>query len=401
MAASQYVDTPGYNAVLFRDTYTNLTKSEGLLDRAHEWFQNTDAEWKGEPKYYLFPSGARIWFSYLDGPLDHFNHQGAAYQFVGADEVVGIRENQIIYVAFSRCRRKKLKSYKKDLQELTNYTKEETDVFYEQYKQIPLRFRCASNPPTAEQLVRGAWVKKRYVDKNTRGSRIFVPAGLDDNPHLEKEEYVESLKHLDPITRAQLLEGDWNIKVKGRMFDRSWFHIVDQAPTSARRVRHWDPAHTEPSTKNPDPDWFAGCKMSKTEQGLVYIENVRRWQKTPLSSKNAVLQQAKMDGKETEIIIEREPSAGTTLVDDYIRLLGGFVCKGKSPQGQGSKRERAMAFASYAEAGNIYLINGSWVEDFLQELEVFPDGTHDDQIDAASGAFNELMDGGTINIRWI
>jgi hypothetical protein len=174
MAALQYVDIPGYNAVLFRDTYQNLTKAEGLLDRAHSWLQNTDAQWKGEQKYYLFPSGARIWFSYLDGPLDHFNHQGAEYQFVGIDEVVNVRENQAVYVGFSRCRKVNADSYKNDLKRLTDYNEKEIHRFYQQYKQIPLRFRSASNPPTAEQLAKGAWVKSRYVDKATRGDRVFI-----------------------------------------------------------------------------------------------------------------------------------------------------------------------------------------------------------------------------------
>jgi len=405
MAALQYVDIPGYNAVLFRDTYANLSKSEGLLDRAHEWLQNTDAAWNAEKKFYRFPSGARVWFSYLDGPLDHFNHQGAAYQFVGVDEVVNVRENQAIYVGFSRCRKLTAEIYRKNLARTTDYSKEEIQYYYEQYTQIPLRFRAASNPPTAEQLAKGSWVKKRYVDEDTRGDRIFIPAGIDDNPALDKDEYVKSLMHLDPVTRAQLLKGDWLIRVKGRMFDRSWFHIIDQAPLDGRKVRFWDPAHTEPSTKKnkagtTDPDWFCGCKQSMSENGLVYIENMRRWRKTPLSSKQAVQAQAKLDGRQTEIVIEREPAAGTNLIDDYIRLLAGFVCKGyTSPKGY--KNEQAMAFASYAEAGNVYIVNGPWVEEFLDELEVYPDGLHDDQLRSAIGAFHELTGQGTTNIRWL
>ena len=404
MAALQYVDIPGYNALLIRDTYTNLVKPEGLLTRAHEWLYNSDAHWKGDQKQYIFPSGATISFSYLDGPQDHFNHMGAAYQFVGIDEIVSIRENQATFL-FSRMRSRDAESYKADLKVLTEFNDQEIESFYQQYKSIPLRFRAASNPPLAEQIARGEWVKKRYVTKTTRGDRIFIPAGLDDNPHLNKEEYLTSLNRLDPITREQLLKGDWNIRVKGRMFDRSWFHIVDQAPAEARRVRFWDPAHTEPATKKnqagtTDPDWFAGCKGGVTEQKLFYIENVRKWRKTPLASKHAVKQQAELDGRQTAIVMEREPAAGVNLIDDYTRLLAGFVFRGYiSPKGY--KNDQAMALASYAEAGNVYIVNGPWVEDFLDEIEVYPDGLHDDQLRAVVGAFNELMGSGTTNIRWL
>jgi predicted phage terminase large subunit-like protein len=189
------------------------------------------------------------------------------------------------------------------------------------------------------------------------------------------------------------------------MFDRSWFHIVDQAPAEARRVRFWDPAHTEPSTKKnkagtTDPDWFSGTKASMTEQKLVYIENVRRWRKTPLASKQAVKQQAELDGRSVAIIIEREPAAGINLIDDYIRLLAGFAVKGyTSPKGY--KNDQAMALASYAEAGNVYIVNGPWVEDFLDEIEVYPDGLHDDQLRSCVGAFHELTGLGETNVRWL
>ena len=36
------------------------------------------------------------------------------------------------------------------------------------------------------------------------------------------------------------------------------------------------------------------------------------------------------------------------------------------------------------------LVRGSWNEDYLQELESFPYGAHDDQVDASAVAFNEL-----------
>lgn len=404
MASLQYVDTPGYNAVILRDTYQNLNKPEGLMTRAHSWLKNSDAHWNGEAKRYEFPSGATLSFSYLDGPLDHFNHQGAEYQFIGIDEIVNIRENQAIYM-FSRLRIKSPESYKEELKILTDYSEKQIESYYQQYKNIPLRFRAAANPPTSEQLAKGSWVKKRYIDPETRGDRIFMPASLLDNPHVDHKKYIESLNKLDPITRAQLLKGDWNIRVKGRMFDRSWFHTVDQPPAKARRIRFWDPAHTEPAVKKntagtTDPDYFAGCKGSVTEQKLFYIENIRKWRKTPLASKQAVKNQAVIDGRETQIVIEREPAAGINLVDDYIRLLAGFVCKGyTSPKGY--KNDQAMALASYAEAGNVYIVNGPWVEEFLDELEVYPDGLHDDQLRAVVGAFNELIGIATTNIRWL
>src|SRR5208282_4891029 len=45
---------------------------------------------------------------------------------------------------------------------------------------------------------------------------------LADNPHLDREAYLRSLAELDPLTRTQLLDGDWNAFECGR-FQRAWF----------------------------------------------------------------------------------------------------------------------------------------------------------------------------------
>jgi hypothetical protein len=49
-----------------------------------------------------------------------------------------------------------------------------------------------------------------------------------------------------------------------------------------------------------------------------------------------------------------------------------------------------MAFSAQAEAGNVRIVNGKWNTEFLEELTSFPEYKHDDQVDAATGAFNKL-----------
>jgi predicted phage terminase large subunit-like protein len=56
----------------------------------------------------------------------------------------------------------------------------------------------------------------------------------------------------------------------------------------------------------------------------------------------------------------------------------------------GSKVERANPLSAQAEAGNIKLIQGPWIGAFLDELCAFPEGAHDDQVDATSGAFAQI-----------
>ena len=65
-------------------------------------------------------------------------------------------------------------------------------------------------------------------------------------------------------------------------------------------------------------------------------------------------------------------------------MLAGFVAT--AVRETGSKDTRAEPLASQLEAGNVHLLRADWNESFINELSNFPMG-HDDQVDAASGAF--------------
>jgi predicted phage terminase large subunit-like protein len=56
----------------------------------------------------------------------------------------------------------------------------------------------------------------------------------------------------------------------------------------------------------------------------------------------------------------------------------------------GKKIHRAEPLASKAEAGNVVLLRGPWNDAFRSEAADFPNGKHDDQIDAAAGADSKL-----------
>lgn len=367
MSALQYVDIPGYNAILIRNTYSNLSKPDGLIPRSHEWLSDTDAHWIGDKKLWLFPDGATLSFGYLDGPLDHFNYQSSAYQFIGFDEVVQIRENQFKYM-FSRLRRLK------------------------EYSFVPSRVRSASNPPAPEQVAIGAWVKRRYIDPKTREKNaVFIPANMKDNPYLDTDDYDESLDKLDPITREQLKKGNWDIQARGRTFQREWFTIIDGVPEKVKKIRRWDLAASEPSKATKEPDWTVGVLMSRDYDGICYIEDIKRFRKKPGATEKIIKQTALLDGIGVEIIMEQEPgSSGKIVIDHYLRkVLAGFNFSGK--RSTGSKYDLAQPFASQAEAGNVFLVNGRWIDPFLDEAELFPDGEFDDQIDCASKCFSDLV----------
>lgn len=358
MGALQFVDVPGYAALVLRKTYADLSLPGALMDRSHEWLRGTEAKWNGTEKTWTFPSGATLTFGYLDQKDDHFRYASSEFQAIYFDELTQFGELQYRFL-FSRLRR--LKNSK-----------------------VPIRMRAASNPGG----IGHEWVKQRFLVEHADDRRFF-PASLDDNPYLDKEEYIRSLSQLDPVTRAQLLSGDWNARHGGGMFKREWFQFAEDVPPGLKKVRYWDLAATsaKPGT---DPDWTVGVLLGRTKENLWYVLDVRRIRATPAGVENLVKVTAGMDGQDTPIVMEQEPgSSGLGAVDRYRRhVLQGYAFYGDRPTGD--KATRAAPFASVAEAGNVTLVRGDWCSAFLDELEAFPHGSHDDQVDGASGAFGWL-----------
>jgi predicted phage terminase large subunit-like protein len=97
------------------------------------------------------------------------------------------------------------------------------------------------------------------------------------------------------------------------------------------------------------------------------------------------------NGQRTPQYMEQEPgSSGVDVISHYSReVLNGYEFHGV--KSTGPKTERAGAFSSAAEAGNIYLKEAPWNGVYLDELEAFPEGSHDDQVDCSSGAFNQFQ----------
>lgn len=366
MAAMQYVDVPGYSAILFRRTYADLSLPGALMDRFKDWIApHDDIHWNANSYVATFPSGARISFGYLNNTNDYLRYKGSEFQFIGMDEVTEIRESDYRYL-FSRLRR----------------------PANGPLSQVPLRMRAASNPAPN-------WVRQRFIVEGQETNRIFVPSLLTDNPGIDAVSYRQALQALDPVERRRLEEGDWWSTTLGSMFDRTSFVIIDphEIPiitSAARVVRFWDLAATEPSPSYPDPDWTVGT-LGVFDQGIFYILDVRRARVKSDKVEHLIAQTALEDGPLVSIRMEQEPgSSGKALVDQFARyVLPGYDFQGI--RSTGDKVTRARPFSASVANGNVRLIRGRWLTDWLDEVSAFPEGlTHDDQVDSAVGAFTFL-----------
>jgi hypothetical protein len=204
MAALQYVHVPGYNALILRRTFADLSLPDAIMARAKEWLAGTDAVWNAQEKKFTFPSGAVLQFGFLDSDKDRFRYQGGAYHFIAFDELTQFPEAWYRYL-FSRLRRAK-------------------------GSPVPPRVRAATNPGG----IGHEWVRRRFV-ATPDPKRPFVSARLDDNPSLDAVEYREALAELDTTTRRQLEEGVWIRDAEGLVYRYSETrNVIAKAPECQR-----------------------------------------------------------------------------------------------------------------------------------------------------------------------
>jgi predicted phage terminase large subunit-like protein len=363
MAALQHVDVPGYAAIIFRTTFSALALPDGLIPRSHEWLADTDAVWNEQKKTWTFPSGATLTFGYLERERDKYRYASSAYQFIGFEELTEFKREEDYRFMFSRLRRTV-----------------EMDV--------PLRMRATTNPvgPGVN------WVRRRFIDGDGP-DRLFIPSKLEDNPHLSREEYRESLSELDDVTRKKLEDGDWGDLEKGDLFDKVMFPVRDKAEGELKAiVRFWDFAATEVSDGSPDPDWLVGTLLGWDEDDGWWVLDVERDRLGPDEVDGRVREVAQRDGKKIPIVIELEGGSQSKVA---VSLLARKVLAGWDVHVQTvskDKTTRALPLASQARQRNINLLRASWNEPWLDELEAFPHGGHDDQVDSASGGLNWIVE---------
>jgi predicted phage terminase large subunit-like protein len=252
----------------------------------------------------------------------------------------------------------------------------------------------------------------RLIRKEPKLRTLVYPAAAekDDGFRRQGEALFPELKPLDFLLERKGLmsRGSWEaeyqqhpIIVGGGFFPIEKLRILPVFDRSqiAQAVRAWDKA----GTAGGDGDYTAGVLMHKMRDGTFVIENVTRGRWSALEREQRIKQLAQSDragfGRryvDYRVAIEQEPgSGGKESAEATIRNLAGFSVV--ADRVTGSKEVRAEPFAAQVQGGNVSLVAGSWVDDFLEEAESWPNGRYKDQIDAAAMAFNYLTNTPTLD----
>lgn len=187
---------------------------------------------------------------------------------------------------------------------------------------------------------------------------------------------------------------------EGGMFKWHWWGLLDAVPAVGPMVRYWDTAGTDLKAGR-DPDHTAGvlaCRMPDERTALV---DVARFRYSPARRDAEILSVARSDlarwpGRVTWWFETESGIQGAERTADIVRRVQALGLAVYTEHPTGSKLNRAQPLAAAAEAGNVLLcpdtLEHPWRDTFRAETADFTGGTggHDDQVDAAAGAFAKL-----------
>jgi hypothetical protein len=250
----RYFGNKNFNGLILRRTNDELReiiwKSQELYPKAF-----VGAKWQEKKSQWVFPSGAKLWMTYLERDEDVLRYQGQAFSYIAFDELT----QHPTPFAWNYMR-SRLRTTDPDL---------------------PIFMRATTNPGGPGH----GWVKSMFIDpappnkefdatdldtglplvypvKHEKAgqalfSRRFIPASLYDNPYLSDDgAYEANLLSLPEAQRRQLLEGDWAV-ADGAAFQEFKLstHVIEpfDIPEDWRRFRSCDFGYSSFSAVH----WFA------------------------------------------------------------------------------------------------------------------------------------------------
>ena len=235
-------------------------------------------------------------------------------------------------------------------------------------------------------------------------------ANKDNRALLEADpSYVGKLKNLSRVDRSRLLGdeergGNWHTRAGAGTFLRKQdFRIGTESPSRiVRTVRCWDKGSTAPSHDNPDPDWTRGVRVSLCQAGELWIDDLvslrdrpavvfRRMRETAegrLDPRGRVIRPG--DGVGVTVGLWQEVGASGKVDNEVtIDVVSGFPTQ--VVRIGADKLAYARVWVPLLEQGRVWVKRAPWNEALLNECDSFPDGSHDDIVDAISLAAQLLL----------
>lgn len=423
LSALRYKNVPGFGCTIFRKNFNQIFAQGGLWDESMEIYHNV----KGAcPKFargqWLFCNDegqtlSKVTFAHIEKDEDVHKWQGSQICEIGFDELTHFSEKIFFYMLSRNRSSCGVEPFVRATcnPDANSWVAKFIEWWIDQDTGYPIPERSGKIRWFIRRDETLYWANTRRElwerfnlttdeERSEPRSVTFIMSKLSDNKELLRVNpgYLANLKALSQVERERLLMGNWKIKAAaGLYFKRSQLgDILNSVPVDVIQwVRCWDLAATE-KDEGGDPAYTAGVLIGKRADGRYVIADVVNKQMSASDVRQTIKHTAQMDMaryKRVRVRLPQDPGqAGKEQAQSYIKFLAGFdvVTVAES----GSKEARAEPMAAQWQVGNFDIVYGDWNEEYLLQLENFPDGKFKDMVDASANGFAEIEARNTFNL---
>lgn len=236
-------------------------------------------------------------------------------------------------------------------------------------------------------LEHGGWDHLNFPAIAHEQQKIAVGPGqfhlrkVDDVLHPEREP-LAALSQLKRELGTHVFSAQYQqmpVPAGGYMIERRWVHYYDgviEPQPGDLIIQSWDTA----SKTGPLNDWSV-CVTAILRKGIVYVLDIYRAKLTFPDLLRKVEEHARLWN--ARMLLIEDAASGTQLIQhlQYNEPRGIPLPSACTPEMD--KKSRMAGHTARFEAAKVLLPKDApWLADFLHELLAFPEGRHDDQVDA-------------------
>ncbi|ASN69277.1 putative terminase large subunit [uncultured Caudovirales phage] len=169
---------------------------------------------------------------------------------------------------------------------------------------------------------------------------------------------------------------------EGNIFNRSWWQFYDTLPQYFdEQILSWDLTFKD----NKDNDYVVGQVWGRRRANYYLLDQVRDQMDFPNTL--AAVRQLSSRYPMARIKLIEDKANGPAVISTLKKEIAGII----PVNPKGGKVSRAQAITPFIESGNVFLPkHKDFTYDLIEESASFPNGKHDDMVDAMSQALSRM-----------